>query len=124
MSGVIEAIGNDVTGFEVGQRVVAAMRNGGQSSHVTAPISRVIPIPDNIGLDEAAAMPVTYLTAHHMLHHLGHLEQGQSVLLSTAVQVVWERRHCNYVSGQGLSMFGQRHRVLRHISSKNTVANQ
>lgn len=81
LSGVIEAIGNDVTGFEVGQRVVAAMRNGGQSSHVTAPISRVIPIPDNIGLDEAAAMPVTYLTAHHMLHHLGHLEQGQSVLI-------------------------------------------
>ena len=35
LSGVIEAIGNDVTGFEVGQRVVAAMRNGGQSSHVT-----------------------------------------------------------------------------------------
>ena len=58
LSGVIEAIGNDVTGFEVGQRVVAAMRNGGQSSHVTAPISRVIPVPDNIGLDEAAAMPV------------------------------------------------------------------
>ena len=34
LSGVIEAIGDDVTGFEVGQRVVAAMRNGGQSSHV------------------------------------------------------------------------------------------
>ena len=43
--------------------------------------SRVIPIPDEMGLDEAAAMPVTYLTAHHMLHYLGHLKKGETVLI-------------------------------------------
>jgi NADPH:quinone reductase-like Zn-dependent oxidoreductase len=34
-----------------------------------------------MGLDEAAAMPVTYLTAHHMLHYLGHLRKGENVLI-------------------------------------------
>ena len=34
-----------------------------------------------MGLDAAAAMPVTYLTAHHMLHYLGHLKKGETVLI-------------------------------------------
>ena len=81
LSGIIQSLGNEVTGFEVGQRVVAAMPTGGQSSHVTVKTSRVIPVPDDMGLDAAAAMPVTYLTAHHMLHYLGHLKKGETVLI-------------------------------------------
>ncbi len=57
------------------------MPTGGQCSHVLVKVSRVIPIPDEMGLDEAAAMPVTYLTAHHMLHYLGHLKKGETVLI-------------------------------------------
>lgn len=81
VSGIIKSLGKGVTEFEVGQRVVAAMQTGGQCSHVSVKSSRVIPIPDEMGLDEAAAMPVTYLTAHHMLHYLGHLKKGESVLI-------------------------------------------
>ena len=81
VSGTIHSLGSGVTEFEVGQRVVAAMPTGGQCSHVTVKVSRVIPIPDEMGLDEAAAMPVTYLTAHHMLHYLGHLKKGDTVLI-------------------------------------------
>ena len=81
LSGEIHSLGSGVTGFEVGQRVVAAMPTGGQSSHVAVKTSRVIPVPDEMGLDEAAAMPVTYLTAHHMLHYLGHLRKGENVLI-------------------------------------------
>ena len=81
LSGTIHSLGSGVTEFEVGQRVVAAMPTGGQSSHVTVKTSRVIPVPDDMGLDAAAAMPVTYLTAHHMLHYLGHLKKGETVLI-------------------------------------------
>ena len=81
VSGVIHSLGTGVSEFEVGQRVVAAMPTGGQCSHVIVKNSRVIPIPDEMGLDQAAAMPVTYLTAHHMLHYLGHLKKGESVLI-------------------------------------------
>ena len=81
VSGVIHSLGPGVSELEVGQRVVAAMPTGGQCSHVAVKASRVIPIPDEMGLDEAAAMPVTYLTAHHMLHYLGHLKKGETVLI-------------------------------------------
>ena len=81
VSGKVLSLGEGVSEFEVGQRVVAAMPTGGQCSHVSVKSSRVIPIPDEMGLDEAAAMPVTYLTAHHMLHYLGHLKKGETVLI-------------------------------------------
>ena len=81
VSGKIHSLGPGVTNLEVGQRIVAAMPTGGQCSHVAVKQSRVIPIPDAMGLDEAAAMPVTYLTAHHMLHYLGHLKKGETVLI-------------------------------------------
>ncbi len=81
VSGIVEALGEGVTGFSPGQRVVAAMRNGGQASHVVVSQDRVIPLPDDIALKTAAATPVTYLTAHHMLHHLGHLKTDDSVLI-------------------------------------------
>lgn len=81
VSGVIDAVGKNVDGLREGQRVVAAMRHGGQSSFVVSKANRVISLPDTISLETAAAIPVTYLTAHHMLHHLGHLQPNDSVLI-------------------------------------------
>ncbi len=81
VSGVIDALGEGVTGLEVGTKVVAAMKNGGQASFVVAPTDRVIPLPEGISLKSAASTPVTYMTAHHMLHHLGHLRPDDKVLI-------------------------------------------
>ena len=81
VSGVIDALGKGVTGLEMGQKVVAAMRNGGQASFVLSPVDRVIPLPDDLSLQAAASTPVTYMTAHHMLHHLGHLRPEDKVLV-------------------------------------------
>lgn len=81
MSGTVDAIGDGVEGFSVGQRVVAGVRNGGQSSHVLVSANKALVLPDGISLEVAAAIPVTYLTAHHMLHHLGHLTPDESVLI-------------------------------------------
>jgi 2-desacetyl-2-hydroxyethyl bacteriochlorophyllide A dehydrogenase len=81
VSGVIHSMGKDVQGFEIGQRVVGLMRTGGQASHVVTDASRALPIPDEISLEAAASMPVTYITAHHMLHHLGNLKKNDSVLI-------------------------------------------
>lgn len=50
VSGYVDALGPGVTAFSIGQRVVAAMRNGGQASHVTCETSRIITIPDTISL--------------------------------------------------------------------------
>ena len=81
VSGLVHSIGSDVEHVEVGQRVVGLMRNGGQASHIVADASRTLPLPDDISLEAAASMPVTYITAHHMLHHLGNLKSTDSVLI-------------------------------------------
>ncbi|MAP79093.1 MAG: alcohol dehydrogenase [Euryarchaeota archaeon] len=81
VSGVVDALGKDVQGLEVGQKVVAAMRNGGQASFIVSPVERVLPLPEGISLQAAASTPVTYMTAHHMLHHLGHLRPEDKVLI-------------------------------------------
>ena len=81
MSGIVDAVGEGVTDFSIGQRVVAALPNGGQASHVIVDSQRALVLPDEVGLDVAASIPVTYLTAHHMLHHLGHLTKDDSVLI-------------------------------------------
>ena len=81
VSGVVHSIGNKVKGFEIGQRVVGLMRTGGQATHVITDASRTLPIPDELSLEAAASMPVTYITAHHMLHHLGNLKPTDSVLI-------------------------------------------
>ena len=81
VSGVVHSIGSTVKGFEIGQRVVGLMRTGGQATHVITDASRTLPIPDELSLEAAASMPVTYITAHHMLHHLGNLKPTDSVLI-------------------------------------------
>ena len=106
VSGVVDAVGEGVEGWTVGQRVVAAMRNGGQASYVLAPSERVIALPDGFSLESAAATPVTYLTAHHMLHHLGHMTSEDSVLIHGA-RVVWGRLPCSCAAGQALRRSGQ-----------------
>lgn len=81
MSGIVDAIGQGVEGFSLGQRVVAAMPNGGQASHTIVASKRALILPEEVTLETAASIPVTYLTAHHMLHYLGHLKKGDSVLI-------------------------------------------
>ena len=58
VSGIIDAVGDEHSGFTKGQRVVAAMPTGGQASHVVVDKNRALLLPDDIELDVAAAMPV------------------------------------------------------------------
>ena len=71
ISGVVSEIGENVSGFSVGDRVVALPGFGGYAEQVVVDSKRVWPLPENVSFDAAAAMPVTYLTAHHMLVYLG-----------------------------------------------------
>lgn len=84
VSGVIRAIGSDVERHNVGDRVVALTGFGGYAEQVVVSGERAWTLPDNVSFDAAAAMPVTYLTAHHMLVHLGNFREGDSVLVHHA----------------------------------------
>lgn len=83
-SGVVDALGEGVTEPAIGTRVLYMCRFGGHASVVTVPAAQAIPIPEAMSFEDAAAMPVTYLTAHHMLFQVARLRGGEHVLVHMA----------------------------------------
>ena len=83
-SGVLIGVGDRVENLKQGDRVLAMTGFGGYSEKVCLDARRVIPIPDSVSFDQAAAIPVTYGTAFHMLVHLGRISKGDSVLIHHA----------------------------------------
>jgi len=82
-AGVIEAVGEGVTGLEVGARV-AAFASKTYADYCLAPAGMVIPLPDFVGFPEGAAFPIQVLTAYHLLHTAGSTGSGKSVLVHSA----------------------------------------
>ncbi len=83
-SGEVIGIGEGVNGFELGERVLAMTGFGGYAEKIAIDSSRVKKLPDSVSFDQAAAIPVTYGTAYHMLFHLGNIAKGDSVLVHHA----------------------------------------
>jgi NADPH:quinone reductase-like Zn-dependent oxidoreductase len=84
VSGTVDAVGAGVEGLEVGDRVIALTRFGGQSSSVVVPRHQAVKLPDGLDLVHAAAIPVNYLTAYLMLVRLGSVRRGDTVLIHAA----------------------------------------
>lgn len=84
VSGTVDAVGADVERSLKGRRVLAATRFGGYSEYVCVPASMVFPTPDGVGDAEAAALLVTYLTAHHMIVRMANVQPSETVLLHGA----------------------------------------
>jgi NADPH:quinone reductase-like Zn-dependent oxidoreductase len=66
ISGVVESVGEGVTGFATGQPVVAVPIFGGHAEKVVVPASRVFPVPEGTNPVEAAAFAVVFLTAWYV----------------------------------------------------------
>ena len=84
VAGVVREVGADVTHVAKGDRVLAMCRFKGHATQVVEQASRVLKIPDAMSFDDAAALPVNYLTAYQMLHRVGQLRPNQSVLIHMA----------------------------------------
>jgi NADPH:quinone reductase len=65
-AGIVEAVGADVDHIAVGDRVVFIFAAGSYATHTLAPAERVVPLPDKIGFEEAAAVLFQGLTAHYL----------------------------------------------------------
>ncbi|WUI01420.1 SDR family NAD(P)-dependent oxidoreductase [Spirillospora sp. NBC_00431] len=81
-AGVVTEVGPDVTGLTVGDRVMGLWRGIGDVAVVDARL--VTSIPRGWSFEQAAAVPVAYLTAWYGLVDLGHLQPGERVLIHTA----------------------------------------
>jgi NADPH:quinone reductase-like Zn-dependent oxidoreductase len=84
-SGTVAQAGAGVDGqLTPGRRVVALTRFGGYADTIRVPAAQVFPLPDAITFEEAAAIPVNYLTAVLMLRHFGNVKRGERVLVHAA----------------------------------------
>jgi acyl transferase domain-containing protein len=83
-AGTVAAVGAGVTGVAIGEDVVAALTPGALASRVTVRAEHVVPKPDTLGFEDAATLPVAFLTAHHALHGLAALRPGEHVLIHAA----------------------------------------
>ncbi len=106
-AGIIEAVGSDVAkngNIQIGDEVflvpfrsnaphgsaeelsdkyeiLGEHLDGAQAEYVTAPVDFVMPKPQSLTLEEAAAFPLAYMTAYHMLTKKVQLKEGQNVLI-------------------------------------------
>ncbi|WP_293574229.1 zinc-binding dehydrogenase [Phaeobacter sp.] len=85
-AGVVEALGDGVDGFAIGDRVawIGPIGAGGYGSHVIIGAPYVTHLAETIDFATAAAVPVNAVTAWHMLVNLGHARPGDSTLIHAA----------------------------------------
>ncbi|NUP36408.1 MAG: zinc-binding dehydrogenase [Streptomyces sp.] len=83
-SGRIRALGEGVTGLSVGQEVTALTEGGAYADVVLANASTVFPVPAGVGLRTAATLPTVLPTAYTLVHAVGRLQPGETVLVQGA----------------------------------------
>ena len=79
-AGVISEVGAGVS-WQVGDRVCALLAGGGMAEEVVVDARHVLPVPEGLSLQQAAAIPEVYATAWLNLFQLGGLKPGEKVLL-------------------------------------------
>ncbi len=97
-AGVVSGIGEGVSGWSVGDRVMALLAGGGYAEEVVVDAGSAMPVPESLSLDEAAALPEVFLTVFLNVFVLGALPEGGTALVhgggsgigTAAIQLVKE----------------------------------
>lgn len=84
MTGQVEAVGQNVTGFSPGDQVYALLPQGGFAEYVSVQPSLLAPKPKNLSYEQTAAVPMAAITALLGLRDQGRVEPGQKVLVTGA----------------------------------------
>lgn len=81
IAGEVTGKGEAVTGWSVGDRLIAALGFGGLAEQVIVPAERAIPLPQERSFEEGSALLMTYATAIHALADRARLRSGQTLLV-------------------------------------------
>lgn len=81
VSGTIEELGADVTGWSVGDRVAALLSGGGYAEYVPVPAGQLLPVPAGFDLTEAAALPEVLSTVWSNIVGRGQVQAGEWLLV-------------------------------------------
>jgi putative PIG3 family NAD(P)H quinone oxidoreductase len=80
-SGRVVAVGDEVTGWKPGDEVCALLAGGGYAEQVAVPAGQLMPIPGDLSVTEAAALPEATCTVYSNLFQVGRLQPGETVLI-------------------------------------------
>ena len=80
-SGRVVALGPGAQGFEVGDRVMGVCSYGAAAEQIAIPTTRLAKIPDDLALDKAAGLSVTYGTSLHALKQRAEMKPGESLFV-------------------------------------------
>ena len=89
LAGVVERMGDpaksaESAGFRVGDAVIGLMPSGAYAEWAVVPVKQIFRVPAGISFEDAAAIPVNYLTAYHAMFTLGNLQAGERMLVHGA----------------------------------------
>lgn len=82
--GDIDALGPNVAGFQVGQRVAALTMTGGYGRFTEVSATHLVRLPEGLDPAEAVSLVLNYVTAYQMIHHVAQLRAGQKMLVHSA----------------------------------------
>src|SRR5215470_9505513 len=82
--GVVDRLGESVTGFEPGQQVAALPIFGAYTEYICLPQQLLVPVPSGLDAAEAVSLVLNYITAYQMLHRSAKVKPGQRVLIHGA----------------------------------------
>jgi NADPH:quinone reductase-like Zn-dependent oxidoreductase len=81
VAGTVESVGDGVTLWNVGDRVIAATRFGGFAELAVVSQNDALALPDALGFEEGAAIPVVYGTAYAAVVRLGNVQRGEWIMI-------------------------------------------
>jgi NADPH:quinone reductase-like Zn-dependent oxidoreductase len=124
-AGVVDALGPGVARTVIGHRVALLVRFGAHADVVCVPAEQTVELPDGASFEEAAALPVNYLTAYHMLFRVAGIRPGERVLVHMAaggvgIAVLQLCRTIDGVVTYGTAS-ATKHEVLRSEGCNHTI---
>ena len=95
IAGTVAAVGSDVARFKLGDAVCALVGGGGYAEFCVAPAATTLPVPQGLGMVEAAALPEAVFTVWHNVFERAALKPGEWLLVhggtsgigTTAIQI-------------------------------------
>jgi NADPH2:quinone reductase len=81
IAGIVEAVGEGVSGWREGDRLIAMIGHGGLAEKVLVSAATALPLPETRSFEDGSALILTYATSIHALLDRGRLKQGQTLLV-------------------------------------------
>ncbi|MFT6807502.1 MAG: NADPH:quinone reductase-like Zn-dependent oxidoreductase [Saprospiraceae bacterium] len=107
-AGEITAVGDGVTNFKVGDKVMGVSRFGAYATHINIEYRYTVPLPEDWSYEEGAGYLVQVLTAYYGLDCLGALKKDHTVLIHSGAGGVgiWANRICKSIGAYTIGTVG------------------